>query len=106
MIRQFAAWVDPDALAPVCAYVSVRFDAPGLRGRFWEEILKVGQVLECSRLAGDEDYLLKVRCGSLAELERLLGVTLAKLPGVARTRASVVLSTIKDTPVLPVPGVA
>lgn len=106
VIRQFAAWVDPESVAPISAYVFVRFDGPGQRGRFREEVLRLAQVQECSRLAGEEDYLLKVRCGSLTELEQLLGVTLPKIPGVVRARASVVLATIKDTPILPIPGVA
>ena len=105
VIRQFAAWVAPEAVAPVCAYVFVRFDQPERRDPFRRQVSELECVQEFSHLAGADDYLLKVRCGSLAELEHLVSITLPSIPGVSRTRSNVVLSTIKDTPVLPVPGV-
>jgi Lrp/AsnC family leucine-responsive transcriptional regulator len=103
VIRQFAAWVEPQIVAPVCAYVTVRFTGPDQRDAFHERIVGLDAVQECNHLAGVDDYLLKVRCGSLEELRVLVSDTLPRIPGVTRARASVVLSTIKDTPVLPVP---
>jgi len=104
VIKQFAAWVDAETLAPVAAYVAVRFDRPELRSRFRQEVQRLDAVQECCQLTGEDDYLLKVRCGSLRELEELVSTTLPRVPGVARTRTSVVLSTVKDTPVLALPG--
>jgi Lrp/AsnC family leucine-responsive transcriptional regulator len=104
VIKHFAAWVDAEAIAPVAAYVAVRFDRPELKARFRQEVARLDSVQECCQLAGEDDYILKVRCGSLRELEELVATTLPKIPGVARTRTSVVLSTVKDTPVLALPG--
>jgi Lrp/AsnC family leucine-responsive transcriptional regulator len=106
IIRQFAAWVAPEAVAPVCAYVFVRFGHPDRLGEFRERIAGLEAVQEFHRLAGADDYVLKVRCRSLAELEGLVSETLPKIPGVMRTRSSIVLSTLKETPLLPVSGVA
>ena len=106
VIRQFAAWVAPEAVSPVCACVGVRFDQPDRREEFHRRVSSLPAVQECHHLAGADDYLLKLRCGSLAELEQLVATVIQKIPGVRRTRTSVVLTTVKDTPVLPVPGVS
>ena len=105
MILQFAAWVAPEAVAPVCAFVSVHFARPDSHEGFRNAVLALDAVQECHRIAGDDDYLLKVRCGSLVELEELESRTLARIPGVARTHTTVVLSTIKSSPVLPITGI-
>lgn len=105
VIRQFAAWVAPEAIAPVCAFVSVHFAGSDQHEGFRAAVLALDAVQECHRIAGADDYLLKVRCRSLAELEALERSTLSCISGVARTHTTVVLSTIKDTPVLPIPGI-
>jgi Lrp/AsnC family leucine-responsive transcriptional regulator len=101
VIRQFAAWVAPAAVAPVAAWVAVRLDRADQRERFHQRVRETDAVQECHRVTGDDDYLLKVRCASVAALDELLSATLARWPGVGRTRASLVLATVKDTPVLP-----
>jgi Lrp/AsnC family leucine-responsive transcriptional regulator len=45
-----------------------------------------------------------VRCVTLAELDRLVTVALAGIPGVVGTRTSIVLASVKDTPILPLPA--
>jgi len=101
VIRQFTAWVDPAAVAPVTAFVAVELEQPEMRDRFAKALVGVEQVQEGYLLAGDHDYVLKIRAGSLAELERLVSVRLARLPGVSRLRTTVVLGTVKESPVLP-----
>jgi Lrp/AsnC family leucine-responsive transcriptional regulator len=50
------------------------------------------EIESCYFLAGEESFLLKVRVGTMAELEQLI-VRLSRIPGVARTRTTVALST-------------
>lgn len=50
------------------------------------------EVESCYFLAGEESFLLKVRVGTMVELEQLI-VRLNRIPGVARTRTTVALST-------------
>ena len=104
IIRQFAAWVAPEAVAPVSAYVSVALNGANHQP-FREGVSALDSVQECSYLAGADEYLLKVRCRSLAELEHLVSHNLRHLPGVMRATPSVVLSTVKDSPVLPMGGI-
>lgn len=50
------------------------------------------EVESCYAVAGDEAYVVKVRVGTVDELELTLG-RLRRIDGVARTRTTVVLST-------------
>lgn len=50
------------------------------------------EVESCYFLAGEESFLLKVRVGTMVELEQMI-VRLNRIPGVARTRTTVALST-------------
>jgi Lrp/AsnC family transcriptional regulator, leucine-responsive regulatory protein len=50
------------------------------------------EVESCYAVAGDEAFVVKVRVGTVDELEHTLG-RLRRIDGVARTRTTVVLST-------------
>jgi Lrp/AsnC family leucine-responsive transcriptional regulator len=57
-----------------------------------EQLSAVTAVEDCWFVAGDETFLVKVRVRDVDALEHTLGV-LRRVPGVARTRTTVVLST-------------
>jgi len=61
------------------------------------------QVTECHHVAGDDDYLLKVRCRGTHDLDHLLATELKDKLGVARTRTTIVLSTAKESVHVPIP---
>ena len=62
---------------------------------FTEAVRESPSILECHHVAGEEDYLLKVAVGDIAEYESFLHKTLTRLPGVRKIRTQFVLSTIK-----------
>lgn len=103
VIRGYAAVVDPEKLGfPVLAFVSVSLADQGKRRVFLERLRKMDEILECHHVAGDDDYLLKVRCRSTRDLDRILVEELKGRLGVARSRTTVVLHTAKETVTLPV----
>jgi len=57
-----------------------------------EELQGLPEVEDCWFVAGEESFLIKVRVPDVDALERTLGA-LRRIPGVARTRTTVVLST-------------
>jgi Lrp/AsnC family leucine-responsive transcriptional regulator len=59
-------------------------------------------VLEFHRIAGEDCYLVKVRCATNQELEQLLR-RIRRIRGVARTRTTIVLSTELEKPTIDVP---
>ncbi|MGH8793764.1 MAG: Lrp/AsnC family transcriptional regulator [Stackebrandtia sp.] len=57
-----------------------------------DALWNIDEVESCYFLAGQESYLLKVRVGTMAELEHLV-TRLSRLPGVGGTRTTIALST-------------
>jgi Lrp/AsnC family leucine-responsive transcriptional regulator len=103
LILGYAAVVDPVALGyAVTAFIEVTLERPDHRPAFLKLLAQLPEVQECHHLAGDHDYLLKVRCRNVRGLELLISDRLKGLRGIARTRTSVVLSTCKETAAVPV----
>jgi Lrp/AsnC family transcriptional regulator, leucine-responsive regulatory protein len=59
------------------------------------------EVVECSSLTGDMDYLLRVLVADMAHYARFINETLLKHPSVQDCRSSFVLERIKNTTALP-----
>jgi Lrp/AsnC family transcriptional regulator, leucine-responsive regulatory protein len=103
IIRSYAALVDPALVGyPLTAYVSVSLASHRNRAAFLRAISKMDQVAECHHVAGDDDYLLKVRCRGTQDLDHLLAAQLKDKLGVARTRTTIVLSTAKESVRVPI----
>lgn len=103
VIKGFVALVDPEAVgADLTAFVGVTIERPEQCEGFLKAIAAMPNVQECHHVAGDDNYLLKVRTRGTRGLERLISEELKRIPGVVRTRTTIVLSTAKETPVPPV----
>jgi Lrp/AsnC family leucine-responsive transcriptional regulator len=103
VIRGYAALVDPASVGhPLTAYISVSLASHRNRAAFLRAIDKMDQVAECHHVAGDDDYLLKVRCRGTQDLDHLLAKELKDKLGVARTRTTIVLSTAKESVLVPI----
>jgi Lrp/AsnC family transcriptional regulator, leucine-responsive regulatory protein len=103
VIRGYAALIDPASVGrPLTAYISVSLASHRNRAAFLRAIAKMEQVAECHHVAGDDDYLLKVRCRGTQDLDHLLARELKEKLGVARTRTTIVLSTAKESVRVPI----
>jgi Lrp/AsnC family leucine-responsive transcriptional regulator len=103
VIRQFAAIADPTLAGyPVLAFVFVTLSSQARRKAFLAAVGRNASILECHHVAGDDDYLLKVRCKTMGDLDVLLSDDLKGRMGVARTRTTVVLGSAKETTALPI----
>jgi Lrp/AsnC family leucine-responsive transcriptional regulator len=102
VITGYAARLAPETVGRgVAAQVAVSLERPAHRARFLRWVQASDEVVTCHHVAGDDDYLLSVRCASLAALETLVSDEIKGIEGVARTRATVVLSTLKEAPLTP-----
>jgi Lrp/AsnC family transcriptional regulator, leucine-responsive regulatory protein len=105
VIRGYTAILDPKAVgASLTAYVAVSLDRPSTRQPFLRRVARLPEIQECHHVAGDDDYLLKVRCTGTDDLDRILTDELKAITGVVRTRTTVVLRTIKETTAIPLPS--
>jgi Lrp/AsnC family transcriptional regulator, leucine-responsive regulatory protein len=92
VIRGYAALFNPvDLGLPLTAFVSIKpFDAAA-PDDLPQRLERLAAIEACHSVAGDENYILKVRVSSPAALEELL-YQIRTLGGVS-TRTTVVLST-------------
>jgi len=102
-IRGYAAIVDPEKLGlPLTAYVAVTIGDQRKRAKFLRLTERHEQIAECHHVAGEDDYLLKVRCRGTRDLDHFLSSTLKDGDlGIVRTRTTVVLGTAKESVQLP-----
>ena len=63
---------------------------------FEEAVTAMKEVLDCNLVAGDFDYLLKIRVRDMAGFNLLHGRHLITLPGVRQIRTFFVLKDVKD----------
>ncbi|MGC9669975.1 Lrp/AsnC family transcriptional regulator [Planosporangium sp. 12N6] len=92
VIRGYAARLDHEALGlPLTAFVAIRPIDPSQPDDAPDRLADLPEIEACYSVAGDDFYLLLVRCASPADLERLLQ-DIRKAANVA-TRTTVVLST-------------
>lgn len=93
VIRGYHADVDPDSIdLGVTALIRIVHDTRVDIDDLVEGVRTFPEVESCYFLAGEESLLLKLRVGTIHELERLV-VQLGRTPGVANTRTTIALST-------------
>lgn len=102
VIRGYGARIDPAALSlEQTAFLFIKTsDRVGDLGTA-EELAKIPQVLEVHHIAGEDCLLLKVKAASNQDLGRLLRDKMGRIPGVVSSRTTIVLTTVKETAVLP-----
>lgn len=64
-------------------------------------VMVMKEVLECNLVAGDFDYLLKIRVRDMADFNKLHGQKLIALPGIRQTRTFFVMKEVKENARLP-----
>ncbi len=103
VISGFTAKVDPERVGlGLTVYVAVRVGRPEDRPKLLSYAAERPEVQECHHVTGDDDYLLKIRCSGVRRLETILSEELkGTIPSVV-TRTTLVLSTVKDSSVLPI----
>ncbi|MGA8008430.1 MAG: Lrp/AsnC ligand binding domain-containing protein [Thiomonas sp.] len=92
--------LNPDLLgAGLMVFVEVQLDrsVPGTFESFQSAIKVRPEILECHMVAGNFDYLLKVRVADMAAYRNFVANVIANLPGVRETRSFAVIDEVKNT---------
>lgn len=95
VIAGYAARVSAEVLAPICAFLFAGADAKTIK-----RLLEMDAVMETHFLGGSEGWIVKVRCATLGDLDRLVSDTLTKA-GLSIREVRVVLRTEKETSAVP-----
>lgn len=92
--------LNPDLLgAGLMVLVEVQLDrsAPDGFEKFQSAVKARSEILECHMVAGNFDYLLKVRVADMAAYRTFVAEVIARLPGVRETRSFAVIDEVKST---------
>ncbi|MBD3385167.1 winged helix-turn-helix transcriptional regulator [candidate division KSB1 bacterium] len=101
VIKTYNAIVEPRKIGlQVTAFVIISTEPASNYVEILKQITVNDEVLECHTITGEGSNILKVRTQSTDTLERLL-MKIQDLPGVTNTKTHIVLSTSKETTVLP-----
>lgn len=98
-IQTVRAVVTPESVGlGAIAMVGVVLDrsTPESFTNFEAAILELPMILDCHLVAGDFDYLLKIRVADMADFNRLHGEVLIALPEVRQARTFFVMKEVKD----------
>lgn len=102
VIKGYTAILAPESVGyEMTAFISISIDQSEHRELFLAHVSELAEVQECHHVAGEDDYLLKVRCRGTKDLDRIISQELRRLPGVFKTRTTIVLNTFKDTQKIP-----
>lgn len=105
VIQGYQALIDPQALGlAVTAFVFVVADETSADWTVAETLAEITEVQEVHYIAGDDGYLVKVRAADTEALAHLVRDQISAIEGVTSTRTSIVMTTIKETSVLPLDG--
>jgi Lrp/AsnC family transcriptional regulator, leucine-responsive regulatory protein len=98
VIKGFEAKVDAESVGcDLTAFVSVSLERPEHRAPFLNLIQALVEVQECHHIAGEYDYLLKIRCRNTKDLDRVISHQIKSLDGLIRTNTTIVMDTMKET---------
>lgn len=78
------------------AFIFLSLAHPKHRLSFLKAVDGMAEIEECHHVAGEDDYLLKVRCKDPEQLDEFLNEKLKVLPGILRTRTTIALSSSKE----------
>lgn len=100
IIIGYRALLDPIRLGlDHVAFVEVRLSdtREAALSAFNAAIARVPEIEQAHMIAGNFDYLLKVRTSDMAQYRRILGETISTLPHVAHTSTYVAMQAVKET---------
>lgn len=102
-IRGVRAMIAPEKVergSLVLVGVVLDRSTPESFSEFEAAVRKLSFVLDCHLVAGDFDYMLKIRVRDMADFNRLHGDKLIALPGTRQTRTFFVMKEVIDNALL------
>lgn len=99
IIRGYRALVDPIRLGlDHVAFVEVRLSdtREAALSAFNAAVLKIGEIEQVHMIAGNFDYLMKIRTRSMSDYRTVLAEKISTLPHVAGTSTYVAMQAVKE----------
>ena len=99
-IEKYVAHLNPKKLkANLTAYVQLSLASTSTESvkEFNQQVSEIDEIVESAMVAGQFDYLIKIRIENMDEYCKFLGSKLASINGVTQTHTYVVMEEVKST---------
>ncbi|MDU5510672.1 MULTISPECIES: Lrp/AsnC family transcriptional regulator [Enterococcus] len=80
----------------ILAFTLVKIDRTGNTSNFKNALTKYPSVLECHKVTGAYDYLLKIEAADIPGLETFLSTKVKQVRGVGETHTLITLDSLKE----------
>nr|BFE77895.1 hypothetical protein GCM10020093_004960 [Planobispora longispora] len=104
MIRGYRAVIDPAAVGrgfQVLAYVELKGQDAETVTAFEAAVMEIDDVVECLRMFGHPDYVLRVAVPDMEAYSQLRLERLGRLPGLDKLTSQIAMKALKPGGVLP-----
>lgn len=104
VISQYRAVIDPvqvDMKHVTIVHISLTQTNDDALDQFNLAVQNIPEVQTCLMIAGQFDYMLKVRTHDITHFREVLGEQIGKLPGVMQTHSFAVMETVKENDLIP-----
>lgn len=105
VIKGYRADLEPELLGAghvIIVHVSLTQTSDNALELFNRAVHRIPEIQSCYMLAGQFDYMLKVRTSDISHYRNVLGEQIGKLPGVQQTHSYVALEVVKENATIPV----
>lgn len=106
IIKSYHAKLDTDKIGlgvSTFVYVTLKGHNKQNIDIFLEEINKINEIIECHHITGSGDFILRVISQDIANYQKLMLEKVSDIRVVDNLQSMVILSTFKDSKVLPIP---
>jgi Lrp/AsnC family transcriptional regulator, leucine-responsive regulatory protein len=106
VIRSYHAVVDPASVGlGVSTFVMASLKGHNKEniGKFMNAISQITEIVECHHVTGQADFMLKIVCTDIPSYQNLMLEKVTNIEVVDNLQSMVILSTLKDTKMIPIP---
>ncbi len=107
VLKSYHAVVDPAAIGMgVSTFVTVSLKGHNKDNieRFIKAIKEIEEVVECHHVTGQADFILKIVAPDIPAYQKLMLEKVSNIEVVDNLQSTIILSTFKDSKVIPIPA--
>lgn len=107
VIKSYHAVIDPGSVGlGVSTFVMASLKGHNKENidKFVKAIETIDEVIECHHITGAGDFILRIVCADIAAYQQLILEKVSNIEVVDSLQTMVILSTFKDSKVLPIPN--
>jgi Lrp/AsnC family transcriptional regulator, leucine-responsive regulatory protein len=107
ILKSYHAKVDTDKIGlGVSTFVLVSLKGHNKENieNFLTEINKIDEIIECHHITGSGDFMLRIIAKDIGSYQKLMLEKVSNITVVDNMQSMVILSTFKDSKVIPIPG--